>query len=72
MRHNLKKARQDAGLTQKQVAEYLGITERHYQYIESGLRAGKIEMWDALEDMFHIHQRQLRKIIGNDTSDHPA
>ena len=71
MRLNLKKARQDAGLTQKQVADKIGISERHYQYIESGLRTGKIEMWDTLEDIFNVHQRQLRKIIDNDTSDHP-
>lgn len=43
MRAILKKARQDAGLTQKQVAEYLGMTERAYQRIESGERLGTIE-----------------------------
>lgn len=62
MRENLKKARQDAGLTQKQVAEYLGITENAYQQIEYGLRIGKIESWDKLEDLFNVHQRILREI----------
>jgi len=36
MRKNLKEARQKAGMTQKQVAEYLGMTERAYQQIEVG------------------------------------
>jgi DNA-binding XRE family transcriptional regulator len=62
MRENLKKARQEAGMTQKQVAEYLGITEQHYQKIEYGTVNGKIELWDALEDLFEIHQRMLREM----------
>lgn len=60
MRKNLKEARQKAGMTQKQVAEYLGITVRSYQRIESGELLGSISNWDALEDLFKIHQRKLR------------
>ncbi len=62
MRKNLKEARQRAGMTQREVAEYLGITARAYQRLESGERIGEIESWDALEDLFDIHQRELRKI----------
>lgn len=62
MRENLKKARQDAGMTQKQVAEYLGITESHYQKIEYGNVLGKINTWDMLEDLFNSPQRYLREI----------
>lgn len=61
MRENLKKARKEAGMTQKQVAEYLGISERYYQHLEAGDRNGDFELWDMLEDLFHIHQRILRK-----------
>jgi transcriptional regulator with XRE-family HTH domain len=61
MRKNLKEARQRAGLTQKKVAEYLGMTERAYQRIESGERIGTIETWDLLEDLLSTHQRILRK-----------
>lgn len=61
-RENLKKARQKAGMSQKQVAEYLGITEVHYQRIEYGTTVGKVTLWDALEDLFSIHQRVLREI----------
>ena len=35
-RNNLKEARQKAGMTQQEVAEYLGITTRSYQRIETG------------------------------------
>ena len=61
-RENLKKARMEAGMTQKEVAEHLGMTERAYQRIESGERLGTIETWDVLEDLLNIHQRKLREI----------
>lgn len=62
MRENLRKARIDKGMTQKQVAEYLHIVERHYKSIEYGERLGSIAIWDKLEDLFSIHQRVLREI----------
>lgn len=65
MRENLKNARREAGMTQKDVAEYLGMTERAYQRIESGERLGTIETWDLLEDLFKIHQRALRELSSN-------
>ena len=65
MRKNLKEARQKAGMTQKEVAEYLGMTERAYQRIENGERLGTIETWDLLEDLFKIHQRILREICSD-------
>lgn len=65
MRQNLKEARQKAGMTQKQVAEYLGIHERYYQHIEAGQRTGDFTLWDMLEDLFNIHQRKLRETLDN-------
>lgn len=62
MRRNLKEARQKAGMTQQQVADYLRTDVRYYKQIESGDRLGSIKMWDALEDLFSIHQRKLREI----------
>ena len=64
-RENLKKARQKAGMTQKQVAEHLNVIERHYKAIESGERLGSIKIWDKLEDLFHISQRKLRENVEN-------
>lgn len=60
MRHNLKTARNDKGMTQKELAKKLNISERQYQRIESGVANGTFEMWDTLEDIFKINQRTLR------------
>ncbi len=62
MRKNLKKARQEAGLTQQAMADKLHITLVYYQKIEKGDRTGDFEIWDALEDITGIHQRKLREI----------
>lgn len=62
MRGKLKKARQDAGLTQQQMADKLEITIGYYQKIESGTRCGDYVLWDMLEDITGIHQRILREI----------
>lgn len=61
-RENLKSARKGRGMTQQRVADALGISLRYYQNIESGDRIGDFEIWDALEDMFGMHQRELRKV----------
>lgn len=60
MRENLKKTRQEAGLTQQALADKLGIGLRHYKAIESGERLGSIQVWDMLEDILHVNQRILR------------
>ena len=62
MRENLRNARIAANMTQGQVAEKLGISERYYRFIEAGTRVGDFEIWDALEDLFNIHQKLLREI----------
>lgn len=62
MRRNLKEARQKAGMTQQQVANKLGISLRYYQNLEQGTRTGDFEIWDNLEDLFNLHQRELRKM----------
>ncbi len=62
MRKNLKEARAAAGLTQQQMADKLGVSLRHYKYMESGEIVGNVELWDTLEDIMGIHQRKLREI----------
>ena len=57
----LKQARKQAGMTQQQVADRLGISLRHYARMESGEIIGFVELWDELEDLFGIHQRVLRQ-----------
>lgn len=61
MRNNLRKCRNEKGLTQREVARYLGISERGYKFIEYGERTGNFEIWDKLEDLFKVHQRILRQ-----------
>jgi len=38
----------------------LGITTRMYRYIETGDRNGSLALWDKLEGILDIPQRQLR------------
>lgn len=62
MRENLKKARKEAGMTQQQIADRLGISVVYYQKIEQGSRTGDFSFWDELEDITGVHQRKLREI----------
>ena len=62
MRENLRAARKAKGMTQQQVADYLGLHERYYKSLETGERLGSIWIWDKLEDLFNVHQRVLREI----------
>ena len=61
MRIKLRQARLEKGLTQQQVADGLGISLVYYQKIEQGSRTGDFTLWDALEDLFNVHQRVLRE-----------
>lgn len=70
MRENLKAARKARGLTQRQVAGYLHVSERHYKFMESGKTVGSVDLWDKLEDLFSVHQRVLRE-NHPDTGDSP-
>lgn len=62
MRENLKNARKEAGMTQQQMADRLGISLRYYKQIEAGERTGDFALWDCLEDLIGIHQRILREL----------
>lgn len=42
MRKNLKEARKKAGMTQREVAEYLHVSERHYKFMEAGKQQGML------------------------------
>lgn len=64
-REILKSARQQAGMTQQQVADRLGISLVYYQKIEAGSRTGDFVLWNMLEDITGIHQRKLREISEN-------
>ncbi len=61
MRNILRQARIDAGQLQRQTAEAVGISERYYRSLEAGSREGKCTVWDKLEELFKIPQKELRK-----------
>ncbi len=60
MREKLREAREAAGMTQEATAARLGVTLRHYQRLEYGESTGRAPLWDALEDLFKVSQRELR------------
>lgn len=66
MREILRQCRIEKGMTQKEVAIYLGISERGYKFIEYGERTGNFEIWDKLEDLFSVHQKILRQCSGKE------
>lgn len=51
MRHALIEQREKCNLTQKEIAQKLGISERTYQRYESGEREGGIEFWVKLSEL---------------------
>lgn len=59
-RERLREARRAAGMTQQAVADELGIGLRSYQRLESGDVEGRVRVWDALEDLLGVSQRELR------------
>lgn len=63
----LSKIRKKSGLTQKQVAEHLGISVQAYQRIEYGIRGTNVQNWDKLEDLFRVSQRELRIVEKEET-----
>ena len=62
MRQLLRASRAKAGKTQKEIALSIGISERYYQHLEAGTREGKGAIWDQLENLFDLPQRDLRKV----------
>jgi transcriptional regulator with XRE-family HTH domain len=62
MRQTLKNTRNATDKTQKEIASAIGISLRMYQDIESGRREGKGHIWDKLQDLFGIDQKELRAL----------
>ena len=48
MRKNLYMLRHSHRLTQKEMAERLGVTRTTYRNVESGVTAGSVKFWVAL------------------------
>lgn len=54
LKDNIKKARLDAGLTQKEVAEKLGVAQAQYARWENGGRNPKDETVEKLAEIFGV------------------
>lgn len=62
MRDWMKEKRIERGLTQKQVAEKLGITESYYSFIEAGTRQKRLDIAFAMQ-LASLFDLQLDKIV---------
>lgn len=66
MREWLKEKRQEQGLTGREMAERLGITEPYYWLIESGQRKQKMDVGLVVE-LARILHMSIDNIIGYET-----
>lgn len=53
-RELLIKKREDKKLTQKQIAEIIGVTDAYYSMIESGLRTPSYKTMKKIADFFNV------------------
>lgn len=67
MRGWMKKARENSGMTMKEVAEKLNITEAYYSLIESGERQKKLDITIAakMSDTFGV---PIEEIVKNEAA----
>lgn len=54
VRNRVKDLREDHDLTQQQVADAIGITQRKYSYIETGTQQLTGEILIALANFYHV------------------
>lgn len=67
MRTNLINARKEAGFTQVEVANKIGVTDRTYQSIESGATNSRLNTWTKLSALFG---KPVDELIANYTNDY--
>ncbi|GHV34594.1 hypothetical protein FACS1894187_05490 [Synergistales bacterium] len=51
-RFHLIQKRKDNHLTQNAMAEFLGVTARHYRLLEAGTSDGSVKIWQQLAQKF--------------------
>lgn len=54
MRNRVRDLREDADLTQQQLADRIGITQRKYSYLETGTQPLTDEILIKLADFYHV------------------
>lgn len=65
LKERLKELRKSKNLTQKQIAEYLKISERAYQHYEHSTREPNLETLVKLADYFQVSIDYLLGRTGN-------
>jgi DNA-binding XRE family transcriptional regulator len=70
-RLNLINARHEAKLTQEELGSLVGATKKRISAIETGACGTRTELWDRLEDVLKIHQRELRKLSETESTPRP-
>lgn len=60
LKEKLKQARKNVGLTQKEVAEIMGISQQQYQKWESGERTPRTEPLEKLAEIFNTTTDALK------------
>ena len=54
MKNRIRAMREDRDLTQQQVASSLGITQRKYSYLETGVQQWPDELLVLLANYYHV------------------
>ena len=54
MKNRVKDLREDYDLTQQQVAEAIGMTQRKYSYIETGSQPLTADVLIKLSNLYHV------------------
>ena len=54
MRNRIRDMREDSDLTQQQLADAIGITQRKYSYLETGTQQLTDEILVRLADYYHV------------------
>lgn len=54
VKNRIKDLREDADLTQQQLADRIGITQRKYSYVETGVQPLTDELLIRLADFYHV------------------
>lgn len=54
MKNRIKDLREDHDLTQQQIADMIGITQRKYSYIETGVQLLSAEILVALSKCYNV------------------
>ena len=62
MRRQLRKRRLELGMTQKQLAALIDVSDSTIGTLETNCNKGSVDVWDNLERVLGVDQKILRQI----------